>query len=211
VVPGARSRTHRDRLRLRGACPWSTAAAVDLGLLADVEQRRADQVADILDEQQGSGLGVQSVDGPLHHRGVQVTARPDVHLDRAGSRAPDPLGVERGLLVTLDDADRAFRSQLGDGPLQQRGLAGNMMLVPGQMIMRVFVCSVVVQGQHPDLPVLTAAAGQAHGSATRSTDATSSSRRPAIRSTTMSTTLWVIPSSCISPGSACRLVGISER
>ena len=55
------------------------------------------------------GVGVEGLDGPLHHRCVEVAAGAGVDLDRPGPGAPDPLGVEGGLLVALDDADRAAR------------------------------------------------------------------------------------------------------
>ena len=95
-----------------------------LGALAEVEQRRADQVADVLDEHQRAVRRVELGQRRAHHLGVEVTAGAGVDLDHRAAGAADPLGVERGLLVALDDRDRAPRRQVADGALQQRGLAG---------------------------------------------------------------------------------------
>ena len=88
--------------------PSVTEMTTTLRVLADVEERRADQVADVLDEQQRARrAGRASRSARLHHRGVEVAAGAGVDLDGAGAGARDPVGVERGLLVALDHADRA--------------------------------------------------------------------------------------------------------
>ncbi len=95
----------------------------DLGLLPDVEERRAHEVPHVLDEQQRALARRQSLDRLLHHRGVEVTAGSGVDLDGACPGVLDPLCVEQRLLVSLDDADLPAALELGDGALEKRGLA----------------------------------------------------------------------------------------
>ena len=54
---------------------------------------------------------------------LEVAADAGVDLDGPGAGTPDPVRVERGLLVALDDAHGVPRPQLDDGPLEQAGLA----------------------------------------------------------------------------------------
>ena len=172
-------------------------------VLAHVEQRRADQVADVLDEQQRPLARVQRAERPLDHRGVEVAAGTGVDLDGVGAGAGDALGIGRGLLVALDHADLAAARGLGDGALQQRGLARSRRahqvdcpdpapLQPGPVVRR----EVVVVREHAlldreqvgagldgvgvrvrvRLPRLATAAGHAHaGSLRTATDVTTRS------------------------------------
>jgi len=95
-----------------------------LAALAEVEQRRADQVTDVLHEHQGARCRIQLVQCVPHHRGIQVAAGPGVDLHHVTPRTPDPIRVQRRLLVALHDRHRPARPEVADGPFQQRGLAG---------------------------------------------------------------------------------------
>ena len=92
-------------------------------MLAEVEQGRADQVADVLHEEQRAVGRRKCLDGALHHAGVQMAPSTGVHLDGARSGPLDAFRVVGGLLVPFDDADLAGGGEPGDGALQQRGLA----------------------------------------------------------------------------------------
>ena len=93
------------------------------GRLAQVEQGRADQVADVLDEHDRAARRVERAQPVGHHGRVQVAARAGVDLHDPAAGGPDPLGVEHGLLVALDDR-HSRAGQVADGALEQRGLAG---------------------------------------------------------------------------------------
>ena len=74
-----------------------------LRALAEVEQRRADQVADVLDEHQRAG----AADPARQARARTMSASrwqpaPVLICTTRRAGAPDALGVERGLLVALD-------------------------------------------------------------------------------------------------------------
>ena len=76
--------------------PSVTEMITTLALLAEVEQRRADQVADVLDEEPAiPASGRSACERPLQHGGVEMAAGAGVDLDRTGAGAADPLGVER--------------------------------------------------------------------------------------------------------------------
>ncbi len=90
--------------------------------LAEIEQGRTDQVADVLDDDDTS-VGLKLVQGPVDHRRVEVAAGTRVHLDAACARRPDAFSIDRRLLVAFDDAER--RTRLPDRSFQQRGLTGS--------------------------------------------------------------------------------------
>ncbi len=52
-----------------------------------------------------------------------MTSAAGVDLNRSASGRADPLGVERGFLISLDNANRNFSAELADGALEQRRLA----------------------------------------------------------------------------------------
>ena len=95
----------------------------DPGRLAQVEQRGTDQVPHVLDhDDRARGRG-QGAERTGHHGRVEVAAGPGVDLhDLAAGRA-DPVGVQRGLLVTLDDGQGQLPGQIPAGAFQQGGLA----------------------------------------------------------------------------------------
>jgi hypothetical protein len=111
-----------------GILQWLVVALSDgdddhLGGLAEVEQRGADQIPDVLDEQQRAGRRIEHPQAPRQHPGIEVAARAgvDLHDPRAG--LPDTFGVEQRLLVPLDHRDLTVIAQLADGAHQQAGLA----------------------------------------------------------------------------------------
>jgi len=91
--------------------------------LAQVEQGRADQVAHVFDHHHGAYGRVERAKRLTDHGRIQVAARAGVHLDDLAASRPDAVGVQQGLLVTLDDAECEFGSKVAGGALQQRGFA----------------------------------------------------------------------------------------
>jgi hypothetical protein len=90
------------------------------GRLAQVEQGRADQVADVLDDQDRAARRVEHAQPVGHHGRVQMAARPGVDLHHGRAGRLDAAGVQRGFLVALDDRQPA--AKLAGGALEQRGL-----------------------------------------------------------------------------------------
>ena len=93
--------------------------------LAQIETGRADEVADVLDEQQRPVLRCQMLDRVADHVCIEMTALAGVDLDRRRAGRADAVGVVGCLLVALDDMDSQPITQHLDGLHQQRGLAGS--------------------------------------------------------------------------------------
>src|ERR1700691_1498291 len=93
-------------------------------VLAEIEQRRTNEVADIFDHENRSCSRVQPLQRIGQHRGVEMTSAAGIDLNRRASGGADSLRVERSLLIALDDADRNFSAQLANRTFQQRSLAG---------------------------------------------------------------------------------------
>ena len=95
-------------------------------VLAEIERRRAHQVADVLDEQEAAVLGRERFDGVSHHVPVEMAALPRVDLQCARTGRANSLGVIGGLLIALDDRHRELGlcAQVGNRPCQQRCFAG---------------------------------------------------------------------------------------
>ena len=74
--------------------------------LAQIEGRRADQVADVLDEQDAALGRVQVFERMPDHVRVEMAALAGVDLDCRNARRPDAVGVVGRLLVALDDRER---------------------------------------------------------------------------------------------------------
>ena len=91
--------------------------------LAEVERRRTDQIADVLDEQEASRLWIEPLERMRHHVRVEMAALSGIDLHRAHSGCADALGVAAGLLVAFDHAHRHMSLQRVDRATQQRGLA----------------------------------------------------------------------------------------
>ena len=91
-------------------------------MLANVEECGAHQIADVLNEEPRSWLRVQRLDGRLNHGSVEMASGSGVHLNGAGTGAPNALRVERRFLVALDGAHGIGVTELGNGALEQGGL-----------------------------------------------------------------------------------------
>ena len=91
--------------------------------LAQIECRRTDEIADVLDEQDTAGLAIQSVIGLAHRVGVEMTAAPGIDLHRLRTGLANPLGVVRRLLIALDHGDGNMAAQSLNGACQQGRLA----------------------------------------------------------------------------------------
>ena len=75
--------------------PSVTERITDLGALAEIEQRRADEIADVLDHDDGAGGGPQFLQPARDHVGFEMASRPGVDLHRRGARGADALAVDR--------------------------------------------------------------------------------------------------------------------
>ncbi len=91
--------------------------------LAEVERGRADEIADVLDEEHRLLGRLQPLERAFHHARVEVAALAGVDLQRGRAGRADALGVVGGLLVALDHRDRQGRQQPLDRLGQQRRLA----------------------------------------------------------------------------------------
>src|ERR1035437_4144619 len=95
----------------------------DLVCLPQIEFGRADEVADIFDEQKRAIRDIYTLERVSHHVGFQVAARASVDLDRRRSGGANTLCVVTGLLVALDDGDWQPAFKLLYASYQQGGLA----------------------------------------------------------------------------------------
>lgn len=95
-----------------------------LGLFAKIEQRRADQVADVFHHDQRVGRWVELRECARQHLGFQMAARAGINLYRPASGGADALGVEQCFLITLDHTDRNGSGKVAQGVLQQGGFTG---------------------------------------------------------------------------------------
>ena len=85
-----------------------------LARLAEVEGGRADEVADVLDQQQRAVRQRQARQRLGDHLRVEMAALAGIDLQRGDARGANPLGVEVGLLVALDHRDRHFAAKSRD-------------------------------------------------------------------------------------------------
>ena len=95
----------------------------DLVGLAEIERRRAHEIADVLDEKHRIVFGLKTLQRALDHAGVEMAALAGIDLQCARAGRADPVGVVRGLLVALDHRHREGGLQAADGLCEQRGLA----------------------------------------------------------------------------------------
>ena len=97
-------------------------------VLADAELGRADEVADVLDDQQVDLVQRQRGQRRAHHVGVEVAlaaeARVGVELRHRHVQAGEPVGVDRALHVALEHADAHAVEPSASSALEQRRLAG---------------------------------------------------------------------------------------
>ena len=91
-------------------------------VLAEVEGCRADEVADVLDQEQRFVLRLQGAAWRGRPCTVEVAALAGIDLRGRHAGGADALGVVGGLLVAFDDIDRHRALQQLDGLAEQRGL-----------------------------------------------------------------------------------------
>ena len=94
-----------------------------LGALAEIEQRRTHQVADVLDEHQRTGRWFELLHASRQHVRLQVAAGASVDLDHRAAGGADALGVVGRGLVAFHHVDVHLVAQRADGAFQQAGLA----------------------------------------------------------------------------------------
>jgi len=90
--------------------------------LAEVEARRAHEIADVLDHEDCTCRRYEPVDSLADHVGVEVTALAGVDLDSARAGRADPIGVVARFLVALDDDHLVPVLKTLDGLDEQRRL-----------------------------------------------------------------------------------------
>ena len=91
-----------------------------LGSLTEIEERGADQVADVLDEDDRARLRLELGQRARHHLRVEVATGAGVDLHGARAGRADPVGVALGRLIALDHGRR--EPGLTQRALEQRGL-----------------------------------------------------------------------------------------
>ena len=91
--------------------------------MPEIEAGRADQIADVLDEQQIDMVEVERMQRIVDHVGVEVTGLSRRDLDRGNAPAANALGVVLCFQVAFDHGDPDRVGQRIDRRLQQAGLA----------------------------------------------------------------------------------------
>ena len=81
----------------------------DIAVLAEVEARRAHQIADVLDEDDVEAGKRQVVQGVVHHAGVEMAGAAGGDLDRRHAVGADAAGIVVGFEVAFDHRDAEFR------------------------------------------------------------------------------------------------------
>jgi hypothetical protein len=90
-------------------------------VLADVELSRANQVADIFDEDDIQIIKRQPAHPAMHQPGIEVAAAVGLQLHHRDAQARDPLGVVDGGDVALQHGTAQLGRQPRQQPLQQGG------------------------------------------------------------------------------------------
>jgi len=93
-------------------------------VLAEVEARRAHEIADVLDEEHVELADGQLVQGVVHHRRIEMASVAGRDLHGGHAAVTDALGVVLGREIALDDAQPQCVAQCPDRRLEQRSLAG---------------------------------------------------------------------------------------
>lgn len=93
-------------------------------MLAQIEQRGADEIADIFDEHHRTAGWSQLLESLRDHVSLEVASRSSVDLNRRCPRGANAFAVIGGGLIALDDEDRDFVLEVLNCPFQQRRLAG---------------------------------------------------------------------------------------
>lgn len=96
----------------------------NLCLLAEVEQRGADEIPDIFDQHHRAAGRPQLLESLRDHVSLKVASRPSVDLNRRCPGGANAFAVIGGGLIAFDDEDRDFVLEVLNCPFQQRRLAG---------------------------------------------------------------------------------------
>jgi len=104
--------------------PFGDGKNDDLVVFSQVEGGRADQIADIFDQQYVKIVQVKVLGAVHNHVGIQMAPGAGVDLAHRDSGSGDALGIVIGLLVAFDDGEAEFVRQVTQGPFQQGCLAG---------------------------------------------------------------------------------------
>jgi len=92
--------------------------------LAEVIDRRADQVTDVLDEKDIAVLRREVVQSTMNQTRIEMTGRSRRDGRRDDTRSVQPIGVAIGRQVTADSPElEVLACRLG-GRLENRGLSG---------------------------------------------------------------------------------------
>src|SRR5439155_136676 len=91
-----------------------------LGDLAEVEQGRTGEIADVLDQHERTGRRIELVPRTRDHRRIEMTARAVVTWP-ARARGANAIGIELRGLIAFDHDQGHFRAQRADRLLEQRG------------------------------------------------------------------------------------------
>lgn len=92
---------------------------------AEVEQCRADEIADILNKEHGTGWRIELAKRVADHGCIQMTPCTGVDLNDAAAAVANAFGVPRRFLVAFDDLDGEFLPKIANGSFEQRGLSGS--------------------------------------------------------------------------------------
>ena len=95
-----------------------------VAVLAEVETRGTDEIADILDEQDIQTRQLHMVQGVVHHVRVEMAGGAGGDLVRRHALGADARGVVLGFEVALDDGQAQFIPQRAEGGFKQQRLAG---------------------------------------------------------------------------------------
>ena len=93
------------------------------GALAQIEERRANQVADVFDKQQRVRRGSKTLKSAPQHIGFQMTASAGIDLHRLAAGGANAFGIVDSFLIAFDDADINLTFQIKYRLFQQRRLA----------------------------------------------------------------------------------------
>ena len=97
-------------------------------MFAEIEGGRADQVADVLDEQEvdivAAHLFLKLVKTAMDHGSVEMAGAAGGQLDGRYAFCADSVGVPFGFDIPLDDTDPDFSLQGLDGMFEEGGLSG---------------------------------------------------------------------------------------
>jgi len=95
----------------------------DLAVFAEIEGRRADQVADIFNHQHIKRRQIEVIGAVADHVGVEVATGTGIDLVRRDPGGGNAIGVIGGLLVSFEDCETEFGLQGAQGRFKQGGLA----------------------------------------------------------------------------------------